>query len=315
MTTRRTFLRHSALATAACAFASVNSSSRAEEGAKLPAASTEGMITRKVGLSGEVVPAVGLGTYKALMTDDLEEQTLAPRMEVLKIFYDHGGRLVDTAPSYGNAETVAGLLTTKLGINDKLFIATKVLERGGEADGLRSYQRSLDLLKRQKLDLMQCHNFIGWDTQLKTMRKWKDDGKFRYIGVTHYQDHGHDELERIVKRDKLDFLQVNYNVAERKAAGRLLPTARDLGMGVLINRPFAAGELLKSAQAKPLPDFVKPWASSWAQALCKFALAHDAVTCILPATSKPEHMKDNIQSGFGRLPNQRECDQLVALFA
>lgn len=314
MTSRRTFLRHASFATAACAFASASSSAIAQEATKPTTSATGAMITRKVGKTGEVLPAVGLGTYKALMTDDLNDDTLAPRTEVLKIFYDHGGRLVDTAPSYGNAETVAGLLTTKLGINDKLFIATKVLERGGEADGVASYHRSLELLKRPRLDLMQCHNFIGWDAQLKTMRQWKDQGKFRYIGVTHYQDHGHEELEQIIKRDKVDFLQVNYNVAERKAAERLMPAARDLGMGVLINRPFAAGDLFQRARAKPLPDFVKPWALSWAQAFCKFALAHDAVTCILPATSKPAHMRDNIQSGFGALPNEQECKQLAALF-
>jgi aryl-alcohol dehydrogenase-like predicted oxidoreductase len=309
MTTRRTFLRHAALSAAAAALASVGSRLDAQD------VTPEAMITRKIPKTGEVLPAVGLGTFKALMTADLKDQTLAPRMEVLKIFFDAGGRLVDTAPSYGNAETVAGLLTTKLGINDKLFIATKVLEGGGEADGLRSYERSLQLLKRDRLDLMQCHNFIGWDAQLKTMRQWKDRGKFRYIGVTHYQNVGHEELERIIKRDNVDFLLVNYNVAERKAADRLLPTARDHGMGVLINRPFAAGELLATTKGTPLPDFVTTWASSWPQALCKFALAHDAVTCILPATSKPDHMRDNIRAGFGRLPDRDQCERLIRAFA
>ncbi len=270
---------------------------------------------RKIPSSGEEIPVIGLGTYAGLMAPDLKEETLAPRQEVLRLFHEAGGRLVDTAPSYGNAEEVTGILSTKLGLNDKLFFAPKVLEEGGEADGLRSYQRSLDSLKRDKLEVMQCHNFIGWDAHLKTMRQWKENGKFRYIGVTHYQDHAHEELERIIKRDKVDFLQINYAVTERKAADRLLPAAKDLGIAVLINRPFAAGQLFKRLKDKPLPEFVKPFASSWAQAMLKFVIANDAVTCVIPATSNPQHLTDNVGAGRGRLPDKGELEQLVKAVA
>ena len=258
---------------------------------------------------------MGFGTYAALMTDDTSEPTLAPLAEVMKTFYDMGGRVVDTAPSYGNAEEVAGILSTKLGLNDKLFFATKVLERGGGAEaGIKSYERSMQRLRRDKLDLMQCHNFIDWDTHLKTLRKWKDDGKFRYIGVTHYQNHAHDQLERILKRDKVDFLQVNYSAPEPQAAERLLPAAKDLGVAVLINRPFVGGDVIRKAKQKPLPDFVKPFASSWAEAMLKFVLAHDAVTCVIPATGRVEHMRENMRAGYGRLPDRRECEQLIKTF-
>jgi diketogulonate reductase-like aldo/keto reductase len=272
------------------------------------------MLMRRIPATGQEVPAIGLGTFKALMTNgDLSDAALNPRVEALKIFYDAGGRVIDTAPSYGNAEEVAGILTTKLGINDKVFIATKVLEEaGGEQAGIDSYNRSLQRLKRGKLELMQCHNFINWDIHLKTMRQWKEEGKFRYIGVTHYQDHAHEELERIIKKDKVDFLQINYSAAETKAAGRLLPLAKDLGVAVLINRPFAAGELFKRVSAKPLPDEMKPFAETWAAAFLKFVLANDAVTSVIGATGDPNHMRENVAAGFGPLPDDAARKALIA---
>jgi diketogulonate reductase-like aldo/keto reductase len=213
-----------------------------------------------------------------------------------------------------------GLTSTKLGLNDKLFITTKVLERDGGAEaGVKSFERSFQRLGRdkttKKIEVMQCHNFINWDTHLKTMRQWKDEGKFRYIGVTHYQNHAHEDLERIIKRDKVDLLQINYSAPEPQAADRLLPAARDLGMAVLINRPFVGGDVIRKVQQKPRPDFVKPFASSWAQAMLKFVIAHDAVTCVIPATGNVEHMRDNMRAGYGRLPDPGECAQLRKQFA
>ena len=277
------------------------------------------MLTRKIQSSGEVLPAVGFGTYAAMMTEDMSEETLNGKADLLKAFYDAGGRVVDTASSYGNAEQVIGITSTKLGLNDKIFITTKVLEKGGGAEaGIKSFERSFKRLQRDKttnkIEVMQCHNFIDWDTHLPTMRKWKDDGKFRYIGVTHYQNHAHEQLERIIKRDKVDFLQINYSVPEPQAADRLLPAAKDLGMAVLINRPFVGGDVIRKAQQKPLPDFAKAFASSWAQAMLKFVLANDAVTCVIPATGNVEHMKDNMRAGVGRLPTKDECEQLKKLF-
>jgi diketogulonate reductase-like aldo/keto reductase len=326
MTTRREFLRHSATVTAACLFAE-----SLARGADAPAhvgdasdakaqATISAILTRKIPSSGEVLPAVGFGTFAAMMTKDMSDATIAAKANVLKTFYDAGGRLVDTAPSYDNAEEVIGITSSKLGLNDKIFITTKVLERDGGAEaGIKSFERSFQRLQRdkttKKIEVMQCHNFINWDTHLPTMRKWKDDGQFRYIGVTHYQNHAHEDLQRIIKRDKVDFLQVNYSAPEPQAADRLLPAAKDLGMAVLINRPFVGGEEIRKVQAKPLPDFAKPFASSWAQAMLKFVLAHDAVTCVIPATGNAEHMKDNMQAGVGRLPDAKECEQIRKAFA
>ncbi len=267
-------------------------------------------LMRKIPSTGEMIPAMGLGTFNGLMSPDLSEANLSPRREVLKRFYEAGGRLVDTAPSYGNAEEVIGILSEQLKLNDKLFFATKVLERGGEADGIASYQRSMQRLKRDKLELMQCHNFIGWETHLKTLRQWKEQGKFRYIGVTHYQNHAHEELERIIRRDKVDFLQINYSAGEPESAQRLLPVAKDLGVAVIVNRPFAGGGLMKKLQDRPLPDFAKAFAPSWPVALLKFVLANDAVTVAVPATSNPDHLADNMRAGVGPLPSADDCRKL-----
>jgi aryl-alcohol dehydrogenase-like predicted oxidoreductase len=306
MLNRRQFIAASASAVTASMFAGAFAAESPDESK---------MLMRKIPSTGESIPAVGLGTFKAMMTSDLNEQTLAPLADTLKIFHDAGGLVVDTAPSYGNAETVIGILTEKLALNDKFFFATKVFERGGDADAVRSFERSLNLLKRKKLELMQCHNYTNWDTHLKTMRQWKDNGTFRLIGVTHYQDRAHAELERIIRRDKIDFLQINYSIAEPRSADRLLPTAKDLGVAVLINRPFAGGQMFAKVKNQPVADFVKPFASTWSQAFLKFVLGNDAVTCVIGATGKPDHMKDNVRAGQGRLPDAAECAQLSKLFA
>ena len=310
-TTRRTFLARSAAsagAAAACIFA--GRILRAQPAASEPAT----MLTRPIPSTGERLPVIGLGTWNALNPQQVNEQTLAPLAEVMKVFFDAGGRVVDTAPSYGTAEEVSGTLAQQLGLTDKLFFATKVLEQTRQA-GLDSFDRSLQHLHRDKIDLMQCHNFTDWPEQLKSMRAWKEQGKFRYIGVTHFQDHAHEELERILRRDKPDFLQTNYSIAEPAASRRLLPAAKDLGVAVLINRPFEAGNLFRTARAKPLPDFVKAYADSWAQAFLKFIIANEAVTSVIGATGKVDHMRDNLQAGFGRLPDNEERKRLLEFFA
>ncbi len=306
--TRRVFLASSAMTFSAAAL-----SPGAANGQP---ATTQGhaMLTRKIPSSGESIPVVGLGTWNALNPDTLDDASLKPLEEVVRIFHDHGGRVIDTAPSYGSAEEVTGILLDRMKLADKMFIATKVLERGAEA-GLASFNRSLQRLKRQKIELMQVHNFTDWTTMLPLLREWKQKGTFRYIGVTHYQDHAHDELEAIIKADKPDFLQLNYSIAERAAEKRLLPAAKDNGTATLINRPFASGGLIRSVSAKPLPDFVKPFASTWAEALLKFVLAEEAVTCILPATKNPKHMQENVRAGFGRLPTKDEREKLAAAVA
>ncbi len=305
--TRRVFLASSAMTISAAALSPGAADAQ-------PATQAHAMFTRKIPSSGELIPVVGLGTWNALNPATLDDASLKPLEEVLRIFHDHGGRVIDTAPSYGSAEEVTGILLDRMKLSDKMFIATKVLERGAEA-GLGSFNRSLQRLKRQKIEVMQVHNFTDWKTMLPLLREWKQKGAFRYIGVTHYQDHAHDELEAIIKADKPDFLQLNYSVAERTAEKRLLPAAKDNGTATLINRPFASGGLIRSVNAKPLPDFVKPFASTWAEALLKFVLAKESVTCILPATKNPKHMQENVQAGFGRLPTQDEREKLAAAVA
>jgi diketogulonate reductase-like aldo/keto reductase len=304
---RRRFLTTSTVTLGAAVIASHVASAQ-------PATQSQSMLSRKIPSSGESMPVVGLGTWNAFNPEKLDDASLKPLEEVLRIFYDAGGRVIDTAPSYGSAEEVTGILTNRMGLSDKVFIATKVLERSKEA-GEGSFNRSLQRLKRQKIELMQVHNFTDWKTMLPLLREWKQRGTFRYIGVTHYQDHAHDELEAIINADKPDFLQLNYSIAERDAEKRLLPAAKDNGTATLINRPFASGGLIRSVSAKPLPDHVKPYASTWAEALLKFVLADEAVTCVIPATKNPKHMQENVRAGFGRLPTQAEREKLAAAVA
>jgi diketogulonate reductase-like aldo/keto reductase len=303
---RRELLATTAALTAACGFASLDTVLAADPP---PAA----MLTRKIPSSGETLPVIGLGTFQAFDPPNLDPASLQPLEQVLKIFYEGGGRCVDTAPSYGKSEQVVGLTSKNVGLNDKLFFATKVLERGAAARD-KSFKQSFERLGRQQIELMQVHNFVDWQTHLPALREWKKNERFRYIGVTHYQSDQHDELEKIIRADKPDFLQLNYNVADRGAEQRLLPAAQEAGVATLINVPFGGGRLIKSVRDKPLPDFVKPWAASWAQAMLKFVIAHEAVTCVIAATSKPDHIKDNLAAGSGPLPGKEDREKLAALF-
>ena len=305
---RREFLTRSC-ATVSAALLTARSHGNAAAQTTQPVKSKP-MLTRTIPGSGEAIPAVGMGTWQTFDVDPADEKALAPLAEVLQIFYASSGRVIDSSPMYGRAEEVTGLLSERLKINDKLCLATKVWT-GGEEAGIAQMKRSLDRLKRDKLELMQIHNLTDWETQLKTLRAWKERGTFRYIGITHYAPGRFDDMERILRDEKLDFVQLPYSIAVRAAERSLLPAARDTGTAVLVMRPFEGGNLFASTRGKPLPEFVTPWASSWAQAFLKFILAHEAVTCVIPATSKPQHMRDNIQAGYGRLPSGEERKRLV----
>lgn len=219
--------------------------------------------------------------------------------------------MVDASPMYGRAEEVTGMLSSRLGINVDLFLATKVWTTG-EAAGVKQLEASLRRLGRERLELMQIHNLVDWRVHLKTLRAWKEQGRFRYIGVTHYQRSAFPELERIVREEKIDFVQLPYSIEMREAEKRLLPAARDAGVAVLVMRPFEVGGLFEKVRKEPLPDFVREFAGSWAQAFLKFILAHEVVTAVIPATSRPEHMKDNLEAGFGPLPDVKARVRLVA---
>jgi diketogulonate reductase-like aldo/keto reductase len=270
------------------------------------------MLTRAIPSSREKLPVIGLGTWRAFDVD-LTSDTRRQLEEVLSLFVKLGGRVIDTSPMYGRAEQVIGDLTSALGIRDNLFLATKVWTRGKES-GIKSMERSMTLLRAKQIDLMQVHNLVDVQTQLATLRQWKEQRRIRYLGITHHEAGAFADVEKIMQREKLDFVQINYSLMEREAEERLLPLAQERGVAVIVNRPFGGGDLFGRVRSKPLPD----WAAdldcrSWAQFFLKWIVAHPAVTCAIPATDKPRHLEDNMRGGIGRLPDAKMRQQMVEL--
>jgi aryl-alcohol dehydrogenase-like predicted oxidoreductase len=265
---------------------------------------------RAIPSSGEQIPVVGLGTFATFDVGSSAAER-KPLEEVLARFAERGGRVVDSSPMYGRSEAVVGEVAAKQGLSGKLFLATKVWTRGREA-GLEQMAASERLLGTRPLDLLQVHNLLDVDTHLATLRAWKETGRVRYIGVTHYTSSAYPEVERVLRRERLDFLQVNYSLAEREAEERILPLARERGVAVLVNRPFGGGEALKRALGKPLPAWGAEFdCASWAQFFLKFVLAHPAVTCAIPATSKRAHLDDDLDAALGRLPDEKLRRRMV----
>ncbi|MBI5612945.1 MAG: aldo/keto reductase [Gammaproteobacteria bacterium] len=259
-------------------------------------------LMRAIPKTGESIPAVGLGTSRTFEVGSSEAARTGPR-EVLQAFAEAGGRVVDTSPMYGEAETVVGDLAQQLHLAGKLFLATKVWTRGRD-DGIRQMEASFQRLRTTRMDLMQIHNLLDWQTHLKTLRAWKEQGRVRYIGITHYTESAYDDLAKVLKREDLDFVQLNYSIAEREAEQRLLPLAQERRVAVLINRPFARSGLFDKVRNRELPAWAKEFdCATWAQFFLKFILSHPAVTCVIPATSKPKHLLDNMQAGLGKLPD------------
>lgn len=271
--------------------------------------STSGL-QRPIPRSGELLPAVGLGTWQTFDAGPRAPER-AELKEVLRLFVDLGGSVVDSSPMYGEAERVVGDLAAELGIRPRLFLATKVWTSGREA-GIRQMENSFKLMRAQRLDLMQVHNLLDVATHFKTLREWKTAGRIRYLGITHYYSGAYAELERLVKTNAYDFVQFNYSMAEREAEERLLPLCAETGTAVIINRPFAHASLFGRVKGKPLP----PWAAefdckSWAQFFLKYILAHPAVTCVIPGTGRVTHLNDNLQAGIGRLPDAATRRRMV----
>jgi diketogulonate reductase-like aldo/keto reductase len=276
-----------------------------------PATADGPLLERRIPATGEAIPAVGLGTWR---TFDVGESAAerAPLRDVLREFVARGGRVVDSSPMYGAAEAVVGDLASELGVADRLFVATKVWTTGG-AQGIAQMQESMRQLRRARVDLMQVHNLVDWRTQLATLREWKAAGRIRYLGVTHYTTSAYGELERVLRAQPLDFVQLNYSVGERDAERRILPLARERGVAVLVNRPFSEGGLFQRVRGQPLPAWASEIGSdSWAQLLLKWILAHPAVTCVIPATSRPEHVIDNMKAGIGPWPDAAMRDRILA---
>ncbi|MGZ5035408.1 MAG: aldo/keto reductase [Usitatibacter sp.] len=306
MNRRDALRRIRSLALASAALASVRGSSR------MSAASA--MLTRPVPSSGEALPVIGLGTWQ---TFDVGASTAerAPLEEVLRAFVEMGGKVIDSSPMYGRSEEVAGDLAAKVAPNAKLFIATKVWTSGKEA-GIRQMEDSLRKLRVKTLDLMQVHNLLDVDTHLDTLERWKREGRVRYVGITHYTASGAEEVARVIERRKLDFVQINYSVAERGAEKRLLPLARGRGVAVIANRPFAGGEIFRKVRGKPVPDWARDVdCESWAQLMLKFVVSHPAITCAIPASAKVEHTRDNMQGGYGQMPDAKMREAIAAEIA
>ena len=271
------------------------------------------IVERRIPKTGEAIPAIGLGTWQVFDVAGNAAE-MAQAKETLKVFIELGGRVVDSSPMYGSSESVTGQLASELGVRAKLFVATKVWTSGKQA-GIRQMEDSMKKLRVERLDLMQVHNLQDTDTHLATLRDWKATGRVRYVGVTHYHSGAHADLERFVKRGDIDFIQVNYSLAEPEANRRLLQAATDSRIAVIVNRPFAEGAMFRQVKGKPLPDWAKDiGCASWAQFFLKWILANPAVTCAIPATRNPTHMADNMGAASGPLPDEATRRKMSAYF-
>lgn len=271
------------------------------------------MLTRLIPSSKEALPVVGLGTWQTF--DVSTPSAKEPLKDVLKTMHQYGGTLIDSSPMYGRSEAVVGELTAGSDLENQFFYATKVWTQGREA-GIQQMNESFRLMRRKTMDLMQIHNLTDWKTHIKTLKDWKVAGKIRYIGITHYTDSMHGELEQILSSVPIDFVQFNYSIVSRNAEKRLLPAAADHGVATLINRPLGEGGLFAKVRGKSLPDWVNEYGiESWGQFFLKFLLSHAAVTCVIPGTSKPDHMADNAKAGIGPLPDKATREKMAALVA
>jgi aryl-alcohol dehydrogenase-like predicted oxidoreductase len=274
-------------------------------GAAGPATTAMPLITKAIPSSGERIPVVGLGTNRYSVTSD---EDLAARRDVLRRMPDLGGTVVDTAPSYGRSEEVIGQLVSEIGNRDRLWIATKVTAPQNDvARGTQMLHDSFAKLRTDRVELMQVHNLNGVEAMMPVLREWKQDGRIRYIGVTTSSDRQYEQLEQIMLREEMDFVQVDYSIGNRTAADRILPLAQDRGMAVLLNLPFggARGNVVLQMGDRPLPDWAAEFdAKSWAQLFLKYNVSHPAVTAAIPGTTNVRHLEDNMQAAHGRLPDE-----------
>ena len=272
-------------------------------GESMPAARAAERLQRPVPKTGETIPAVGLGTWQAFDVAGDAAETAQAR-EALKALVDLGGRVIDSSPMYGSAESISGQLADELRVKAKLFVATKVWTSGKQA-GIRQMEDSMRKLRVERLDLMQVHNLVDAGTHLATLRDWKSAGRVRYLGVTHYHAGAHADLEKIIRPGDIDFVQVNYSLAEPEADRRLLAAAADSRTAVIVNRPFAEGAMFRRVKDKPVPHWAKEiGCASWAQFFLKWILGHPSVTCAIAGTRNPKHVADNLGAASGPLPDE-----------
>jgi diketogulonate reductase-like aldo/keto reductase len=268
------------------------------------------MLLRAIPSTGETLPVIGLGTWQTfdVGTAEAERQPLA---RVLETFVELGGTLVDSSPMYGRAEGIVGALASGMHLHERLFVATKVWT-SGQAAGVRQMEESLRRLAVPRVDLMQVHNLLDVEAHLATLAEWKKAGAVRYVGVTHYTASAHDALVRVMRQHPVDFVQVNYSAMERQAERTVLAIAQERGIAVLANRPFAEGAIFKRLRGRALPA----WAAeldcrSWAELLLKFVVSHEAVTCVIPATSDVEHLRANMRAGTGPMPDAHQREMIA----
>jgi diketogulonate reductase-like aldo/keto reductase len=266
------------------------------------------MRQREIPSSGEMLPVVGLGTWQQF--DVGSGASRAPLKKVLQALVDAGGSVVDSSPMYGRAEAVVGELSRELGITDRIFGATKVWTRG-RRDGIAQMEASIEKMNQAPMDLMQVHNLVDWRTHLDTLSAWKADGRVRYTGVTHYVRSAFDDLAQVIRERDVDFVQLPYSIRNRAAEDRLLPLAAENGVAVIVNQPYEGGALFRAVGDRDLPTWAASFADSWGQFFLKFILAHPAVTCVIPGTSDPEHMRDNAGAGTGPLPDDDTRERMA----
>lgn len=273
----------------------------------------QNMLTRPIPSTGEQIPVVGLGTWIQFDVGASQSER-DPLRKVLELMTDKGGKVIDSSPMYGKAETVIGDLTSEMENPDHFFYATKVWTRGRQS-GINQMNASMQKMRRETIDLMQIHNLLDWETHLQTLKEWKKEGKLRYIGVTHHTASSHRRLEEIVSTQDIDFVQFNYSIRVRNAEKRLLDAAKDNGVAVLINEPYEGGSLFQVAGGKELPKWASEYdINSWGQFFLKYILSHEAVTCVIPGTSDPEHLVDNMGAGYGRMPDEAVRKKMVNYF-
>jgi aryl-alcohol dehydrogenase-like predicted oxidoreductase len=297
--TNKTWTRREVLATAAAI-------------ATLPltgAASERPMLTRPIPSGDERLPVVGLGTYSVFDVESTPEQ-IAARREIVDLLLDAGGSVIDTSPMYNRSEKVIGDIIAGGAPRDAMFIATKVWTDGSDA-GIEQMMQSAELMNTDVIDLMQVHNLRDTAVHMRSIREFQQSGKIRYSGLTHYRASAHEALEKAVRDHRPQFLQINYSLGERDADRRVLPLAQDLGVAVIINRPYQAGRLFDAVRGRDLPDWAGEIAATWGQFFLKFIISHPAVTCVIPATSKQQHMRDNLAAGSGDLPDDAMRRRMV----
>ncbi|HMG53083.1 MAG TPA: aldo/keto reductase [Kofleriaceae bacterium] len=270
------------------------------------------MNTRPIPRTKEAIPTIGLGTWQAF---DVEPSGRAPLVEVMRQYLAAGGRVIDSSPMYGRSESVVGDVLAELGAIGTPFLATKVWTRG-KREGVAEMERSRHRMRAERIDLMQIHNLLDWQTHLPVLREMKQAGTIRYLGVTHYSHGELPTIEKLMRSEALDFIQVPYNLVDRAVEARVLPAAADTGTAVLVMRPFEEGALFRQVKGKPLPGWAAELdCTSWAQIFLKFIVGHPAVTCPIPATADPVHLADNIKAGFGRLPDAAQRKAMIAALA